>query len=207
MATGLWLIEPRALLPGLAVAAVMFAIWHLIYEVGITGSMSREVVSEVKELGGDGRAGQALIVYHAGRSGFQTDMQHALAEGLQTQGWRVDITTASHATPTDLSSYQLLVLGAPTYNFRPARPVIDYLERLGNLSGRPVVLVLSGGGLTDGAMRTFATRVTELGGRIVKRIEVWTQRPNEERYDINDPREIMRRAGKGLRAQETESTA
>jgi hypothetical protein len=108
------------------------------------------------------------------------------------------MTTASRATPTDLSAYGLLVLGAPSYNWQPARPTLAYLGRLGDLKGMPVALVISGGGMTDRALKILSDRVAQAHGRIVEALEIWTARPNAERHGLADPREIMRRAGARL---------
>ena len=62
----------------------------------------------------------------------------AFSEGLVSNGWRVDVTTASKEAPTDLTGYDLLVLSAPTYDWVPAKPIQRYLERLGDLGGQPV---------------------------------------------------------------------
>jgi hypothetical protein len=193
----LWLVTPGSGLGGLAVAAAVFASWFLLYDLGVTARANRETVSEMVTLG-TGAAGRALIVYHSTRGGFQPMVQRALAEGLQSHGWRVDMTTASATAPTDLSAYDLLVLGAPSYNWQPARPVLSYLGRIGDLKGLPVGLVITGGGMTDRAQNILRDRVAQAHGRIVEAIELWTARSNAERYGSSDPREIMRRAGARL---------
>lgn len=198
-ATALALLDPNAFTGGVVIAAVMLAGWLLIYDLGVTGRASVERPTEVTSLGGDGSAGQALIVYHSAQGGFQPVLQRALAEGLQDQGWRVDITTASGITPVNLSRYQLLVLGAPAHNWRPARPVLRYLERIGNLWGIPVVLVVSGGGMTDQALKALRGKVTSIHGQVVGEAEVWTTRSNLERHASADPAEIMRNLGAQLR--------
>lgn len=106
--------SPSAGLPSTSVALAVWGLWFLAYDVWFTGRANAEFVSPVTTLGGDGRAGRALIVYHQGRgpTHFQARMQRAFAEGLQAQGWRVDLTTASRHTPTDLSPYDMIVLGA-----------------------------------------------------------------------------------------------
>jgi hypothetical protein len=194
----LGLHSPEAAIGAAATAAAVVLLWIVYYDVWFSGRHHREHVSDVTRAGGSGDAGRALIVYHS-HSGFQAAIQRALTEGLQSSGWQVDITTASHATPTDLRPYGLLVLGAPSFNWVPARPITDYLDRLGSLAGKPVLLVVSGGGMTDRALRTLRRRVTRAGGRIVSSLEIWTTRLNRERYGVNDPGEIMRRAGAELR--------
>jgi flavorubredoxin len=134
-------------------------------------------------------------------------MQRAFAEGLQAQGWQVALTTASRQTPTDLSRYDLLVLGAQAYNWCPARPIIDYLDRVGDLKGKPVVVIVSGGGMTERAMRVLQSRVVEAGGAIRDGIEIWTTRSNEERHGLSDPEAIMRRAAARLTPAPQRKTA
>jgi hypothetical protein len=189
--------SPRASAFGLVVTLAVFGVWFVFYDLWFTGRANAEVVSPVTAAGGDGRAGRALIVHHQGRGSqhFQQRMQLALAEGLQSQGWRVDITTASREAPSDVSAYDLLVLGAQTYNWCPARPVIEYVDRLHDLRGKPVVVVVSGGGMTERAMRVLQSHVLRAGGAIVDAIEIWKTRPNAERHGLSDPVAIMRRAG------------
>jgi hypothetical protein len=189
--------SPRASALSVLVALAVFGVWFLTYDIWFTGRANAEVVTPVTTIGGAGRAGCALIVHHhgRGREHFQRRMQLAFAEGLQSQGWRVDITTASRAAPTDVSAYDLLVLGAQTYNWCPARAVVDYADRLHDLRGKPVVVVVSGGGMTERAMRVLQAHVVRAGGAIVDAIEIWKSRPNAERHGLSDPVAIMRRAG------------
>jgi hypothetical protein len=190
-----WLLSAGAGAVDIAVAAVLFGTWYLVYDVGVTGRANAEIESDVVSFGAAGGARRALIVYHSTHGGFQPSVLHAFGHGLQMHGWQVDMTTASHATPLNLSAYDLLVLGAPSYNWQPARPVLAYLGRLGDLKAMPVALVISGGGMTERALKILSDRVTQAHGRIVEALEIWTTRPNAERYGLSDPQEIMRQAG------------
>ena len=96
----------------LAVAVALSYLW-----------LNKEVVSQVEVRNPDGDAGTALVVYHPGKSDFQEKVTYAFAESLVSNGWRVEIATASSQAPTDLSGYDLLVLGGPTYWFTPSRPI------------------------------------------------------------------------------------
>jgi hypothetical protein len=169
--TPLWLFSREAGAYGLAVACGLFLTWFLIYDVAFTGRYNAEAVKELVTLGGDGRAGRALIVYHSSHGGFQPLIQRAFAEGLKSQGWQVDMATASKVTPADLSLYRLLVLGVPSYNWKPARPILNYLNRLGDLNGKPVALVVSGGGMTERCMRVLRQRLAKAHGRVVQALE------------------------------------
>jgi hypothetical protein len=193
----LWRSVPGAAWPGVLAALGTFGVWFLAYDVWFTGRANAPFVSPMTTLGGRGSAGSALIVYHRGRGPlqFQARLQRAFAEGLKSQGWRVDMTTASAQASADVSRYDLLVLGAQAYNWCPARPVVDYLRRVAGLGGKPVVAIVSGGGMTERAMRLLCARIVEAGGVVADMIEVWTTRSNEERHGLVDPDAIMRRAG------------
>jgi hypothetical protein len=192
--------SPRAGVFGIVVALGIFGVWFLAYDVWFTGRANAEFASPLATLGGDGRAGRALIVHHQGRgpAQFQSRMQRAFAEGLQAQGWKVDLTAASRQAPADVSRYDLIVLGAQAYNWCPARPVVDYVDRVAGLKGKPVVIVVSGGGMTERATQVLQTHVLKSGGVIVKAIEIWTSRPNDERDGWSDPAAIMCREGSRL---------
>jgi hypothetical protein len=197
--TSAWLAAPDAVLLAGVVALLVAASWIFGYHVVFTGGISRPIARETESFGQDGArldgGRRALIVFHPGRSGLQTRLQQALAETMAAEGWRVDLVTAHQSSRTDASSYDLLVLAAPTYNFRPARPLLDHLDRLTSVAGKPVALVLTGGGMTEVAMGFLRQRARQRGARVVCALEIWTKRPNSERHGVDDPLEIVRRTG------------
>ena len=104
---------------------------------------NREVVSNVEVLNPGGESGTALVVYHPGKSDFQGRVFSGFAEGLTSNGWRAEITTASSQSPTDLSGCDLLVLGGPTYGFAPNLPIRRYIGRLRDLGGQRTVTIIT----------------------------------------------------------------
>ena len=76
-----------------------------------------------------------------------------------------------------------------------ARPVVDYVDRAGDLKGKRAVVIVSGGGMTEPAMQVLQRCVVKAGGVIVDAIEIWTSRSNEEHHGLTHPVAIMRRAG------------
>jgi len=194
----LWAMELRASVTGAVMAAALLLAWIVTYDRAFTRRMHAETVSPVTYLGGDGSAGHAFIVYHSTRGGFQRALQTALADSLITQGWSVDITTASRETPKDVSGYDLLVIGSPSYDWIPARPVVSFLRRARHLDGKPVLIVVSGGGMTERTAKILHRRVERAHGTVLGALELWTKRPNAERHGSTDPLEIMRREGSAL---------
>jgi len=174
----------------LIVAVVLLAV----VGVGLLYKANRAVVSEIEILNAGAAGGTALVIYHPGLSSFQEKVNRAFADGLVSAGWRVELTTASSQTPTDLGSYDLLVLGSPTYAFGPAKPFRSYLEAVGDLGGKRTVIIVSGLGRTDGSVAIAEELVGKANASLVKSLPIWTAAPNEEMYGISDPAEIMRQA-------------
>jgi hypothetical protein len=178
---------------GLVAAVVtlvaLFGAWQ-----GLLDAMANaEVVSDVEVLNPNGSAGTALLTYHPGKSSYQEMITQAFSEGLASNGWRVEIATASKEAPTDLSGYDLLVLSAPTYDWVPAKPIQRYLRQLGDLRGQPTVVIISAAGTTSVSLPMMEDLVREANGDLVASYALWTMVPNQKAYGINDPEEIMRR--------------
>lgn len=127
----------------------------------------------------DGRAA-ALVIYHPGISAFPHDIAEGFAAGLAEAGWRVAITTASASAPVALGEYDLLVVLAPTYWWTPARPVLRYVDRLEDLGGKPVAVLVTGLGSTHRSQRVLEAAVRERGGTVAFARSFWTAAPNKE---------------------------
>jgi len=140
---------------------------------------SQEVVTKLTPLSASGSAGRALLVYHPGLSDFPDHITAAFADGLATAGWRVERTTASREAPADLHGYDLIVLGSPVYADAAAPPLTHYLDRLGDLGGKPVALVFTAAGDAGPALEKSAALAAAHHGRVVGRFGYTTMRPNE----------------------------
>ncbi len=172
-AQGLMFSVVLVVLAGMVAAVIWY--WYRI---------SQEVVSQVEVLNPGGDRGTALVVYHPGGRRFLHEVTAAFAEGLVSSGWRVEMTTASSQAPTDLSSYDLLVLGGQTYFWSPVRPSRNYASRLGDLGGKPTVIIITGFGATGRSMTIMERLVREANGDLVRSLSLTTLRPNDE----EDPR-------------------
>ena len=146
---------------------------------------NREVVSEVETLNPDGRTGMALVVYHPGKSDFQRRVFAGFAQGLVASGWRVEITTPSPQAPTDLADYDLLVLGGPTYGFKPNRPIQKYLGRLGDLGGKPTVTIITALGMGQRSTEMMQRLVREANGDLVESLVLYKARPNDDDNSVD----------------------
>ena len=132
--------------------------------------MNMDVVSDITVLNPNGTKGTALAVYHPGIYDFQTKMTYAFATGLASRGYRVEVTTASGQAPTDLSKYSLLVFGSPTYAGNPAQPFSRYLSSLGDLKGKPTVVICTAS--FSSAVAKMKSAVEESNGAILDSLEL-----------------------------------
>jgi flavorubredoxin len=123
---------------------VAFAAFGAFAGMLMSGVISREVVSEIDIINGDGGE-TALVVYQPGFSSFPRDAVYAFADGLASSGWRVEVTTASPQAPSDLSKYSLLTLAYPVYGGTAGPAVVNYVNRVSGLNGINTVIIACGG--------------------------------------------------------------
>jgi hypothetical protein len=151
---------------------------------------NREVASPVEVENPDG-SGRALVVYHPGITDFQQRVSQAFAAGLVAGGWRVELVTASREAPVEVSRYDLVAVGAPTYWWAPARPLRRYLDRLHDLEGKRVVVLITGAGATSRSQRITEESVRAHHGTIIASHAFYTMAPNrEENYAWRTNRDV-----------------
>lgn len=147
--------------------------------------LNKETVSEVEVQNPEGDRGTAFVVYHPGRGSFHRRVIAGFVEGLVTNGWRVEVVTASAQAPTDLSSYDLLVLGSPIYWFAPSWTIQRYLRRLPDLGGQRTVTIITGLGAAGRSSATMEKLVLAANGHLVKSLLLYRMRPNDEQNYVN----------------------
>ena len=166
----------------------MDALWMGLIAVGVPVAVvawvyygrNRDVVSGVKMLNDGGDVGTALVVYHPGKSAFHGRVFSGFVDGLVANGWRVEVTTPSVQAPTDVSGYDLLVLGGPTYGFAPNRPIRRYLRRLGDLGGQSVATIITAMGAGERSSAIMDRLVRDANGDLVCSLFLYWMRPNDD---------------------------
>ncbi|MBN1138441.1 MAG: hypothetical protein JXM73_17765 [Anaerolineae bacterium] len=159
----------------LIVIGVLAVAWALSYLW-----LNQEFVGQIEVRNPEGEVGTALVVDHPGRGSFHVQVVAGFVEGLVSSGWRVETSTASRQAPTDLSGYDLLVLGSPTYWFTPSQPIRRYLDRLGDLKGQRTVTIVTGMGAGGRSAATIEKWVREASGDLVSGLLFYWMRPNDE---------------------------
>jgi hypothetical protein len=159
---------------------------------------SLEVVSSIEVLNRGGERGTALVVYHPGLTGFHEKVTSAFAGGLVSNGWRVEMTTASSQAPADLSSYDLLVLADPAYPWTPNLPIKRYLSRLGDLGGQNTAIIVTAIGMGGPSISAVDRLVRAANGDLVQSLLLHSLAPNEEIYGASEPEEIAYQLAKAI---------
>lgn len=154
-----------------------------------------EVVSEITVLNPESAKGTAVVIYQKGLREFQPTAASAFAKGLASSGWRVEMTTVSPHTPTDLTNYNLLVLGWPTYWFTPSLPIRRYLRRIGDLKGKRTVIICTAAGAPINSCTKMKSLVQATNGIVERSLVLFTMRPNDGN---DDPLEIATQVGKEI---------
>lgn len=143
----------------IVILIVIFAVFAGLLMTGVIG----EVVSDVEVINSEGSV-TALIVYQPGFSNFPKEVMYAFADGLVSNGWRVEITTASAQAPSNLSKYSLLTLGYPVYGETPGSAIVKYVDRVGNLNEINTVIIACAGGDSGESIIPLKERVENANG-------------------------------------------
>lgn len=87
---------------------------------------------------------KSLIVFFS-QGGTTTRIAESVAGGLRAANHEVHLHNLKDGQPPDPRNYDILGIGSPTYYFRPPFNVIEYLNNLPGLAGKPFfVFVLHG---------------------------------------------------------------
>ena len=95
----------------------------------------------------------SLIVYFS-QGGTTKKIAQAIAQGLRTSKYEVDLCDLKEAQNKDVLKHDLLGIGSPAYYFRPPFNVMDYISSLPNLAGLPFFVFLLNGTLCGDAVAT-----------------------------------------------------
>lgn len=110
-------------------------------------------------------------------------------------------TTPIRHVPVDLSRYDLIVLCAPTWWFRPAPPIWSFVENH-DFTGKPVLLLMTGNSRREEEHTArFRALVKKKGGRVLDDLFLrrgritWQKTPAEVNDELRRALEERQRAG------------
>ncbi len=142
----------------------VISIIGLVTSVVIVVSLnSVETIREVEIQNPDGLTGTVFVVFRPGITSFNEAIVNEFIRGMVDSDWRVEVTTTSAQTPTNITAYDLIVLGSPVNGDSPHAAMLDYLTRV-DFEGKPVFLILTSGGLGDSSMDRFRNATINANG-------------------------------------------
>jgi flavodoxin len=88
---------------------------------------------------------KALVVYQPSITSASSDVAHSIAKGLNDAGYEVVLNTPGKHLSSDISGYFIVVFGSPNYGGSPAEPLLDYMKRIEDFTGKRVLLFSTSG--------------------------------------------------------------
>ena len=88
--------------------------------------------------------GNALVVYDPGVSGTTKNAAVVIAGDLQSKGYKVDLAGVRSAAAANVSGYDVIIVGGPTYAGNIASSIAAYLKSLNAPTGATIGLFATG---------------------------------------------------------------
>jgi flavodoxin/Pyruvate/2-oxoacid:ferredoxin oxidoreductase delta subunit len=109
---------------------------------------------------------KAAVIYFS-QNGTTARVADAIAAGLRSRGYLVDLSNLRNGPPGDLRGYDLLGFGSPVYYYRLPFNVADYLQALPRLEGVPAFRFLVHGSHAFDAVNSLQHALAARGARDV----------------------------------------
>ena len=103
---------------------------------------------------------------------------------LQVECWEVHLDRANSRTISDLSEFNLLCVGSPTYSGSPRPPIVNYINRCGNLENR-LCLVFATGRYSheeyspEEANKKLQSLLEANGGKVISSLALLTKQKDQ----------------------------
>ncbi len=131
-------------------------------------------------LGNNSSNKKALVVYNPDLF-YNLDEQvcKAAAEVLAEKQYHVTVTTVAAAKSIVTSDYNLYIVCANTYNWRPDWPTTSFIKST-NLKDKHVMAITLGSGSTKVSQKHLEEKIKKAGGHLLASRSLWLMRPNDE---------------------------
>ena len=123
--------------------------------------------------------GRALIVYHPGATGYIEEVAYAVGKALQTKGWEVLLDRANSKAISDLSDFNLLCVGSPTYSGSPRPPIVNYINRCSNLEKRACLVLTTGFHDPNESNKKLQNLLESKGGKVIGSLALFTKQKDQ----------------------------
>lgn len=98
---------------------------------------------------------------------------------LQVECWEVHLDRANNRTISDLSEFNLLCVGSPTYSGSPRPPIVNYINRCSNLENRVCLVFATGSSNPEEANKKMQSLLEAKGAKVVGSLALLTKQKDE----------------------------
>jgi hypothetical protein len=133
------------------------------------------------ELGDKSSLKTALIVYDPDPFyNLDEQISKKFGEALAHHGMHVTVATVAAAGKLNVQTYDLYVLCANTYNWRPDWALTNFAEDELMLKNKSTVAITLGSGSTEESQQALEELIVEKNGDLIGSRSLWLMRPNDE---------------------------
>jgi len=120
----------KYILNGIGVLFTLLLVFMVLL-VGVVTTANKPKGDNEQVLSGkDGITKKAMIIYQPGFTKFTTRIARELAAGINAGGYGVTINHPGKHLSTDLSGYELVIFGSPTYAGQLTKALTNYLTQV-----------------------------------------------------------------------------
>lgn len=153
----------------------LFLIW-----IAITIWVQSEGGKCIQHFGSTEAVKKALIVYDPDPFyNFDQQLCETFGRTLASDNWYTTVATVKAAKEINISSFDLYVFCANTYNWEPDWSIEKFIIRNGSLYKKKVVAVTLGAGLTERSKHTLEVLIRGKGSILVDSKSFWLYKPND----------------------------
>ncbi len=118
----------------------------IVFKNGVDKSRpSNEIITKSENSNGK----EALLIYQNCLSEFPQEIATSLATGLNKKGYTVTVNTAGTFLPTDVSKYDVVILGGAVMAGNVGMPLKEYAKSIENFGDAKIILYSTGSGLDN----------------------------------------------------------
>lgn len=123
--------------------------------------------------------GRALIIYHPGATGYTEEAAYAIGKALQVKSWEVHLDRANSKAISDLSEFNLLCVGSPTYAGSARPPIVNYINRCTNLEKRVCLVLTTGSADPNESNKKLQSLLESRGGKVISSLALLTKQKDQ----------------------------
>jgi len=149
--------------------------------IALTIIVERTGPKESWTYGNQNSVAKVILVYDPDPF-FNLDEQvcKAFAQVLGENGLQASVVSVAAAREIQLSSFDVYVFCANTYNWGPDLAVSNYIREQKTLNNTPVIAITLGAGSTTLSQQRLEQLIVNQDGKIIDSRSVWLLRPNDE---------------------------